>query len=496
MLNKEPRKLKRAVVKEELVALTGKPNYAMVLNQFIYWSERVKDADTFLKEEMTRVRKFSDGSVESTEDIKENLQNGWIYKKAEDLIDETMLECSTTTMERICKLLVENGWLKRRRNPKFKWDKTWQYRVDLQLIQKDLQKLGYSLEGYSLFIAEEVSAPSKLQNEGSTDKDETAPNLQIEDSKLQNEASNLRNEDSKLQNEASNLRNEVSNPQNEVSKLQNEVAIPEITTDITSKIIQENTSDTSIYDELLSSNIDLEVKKILIAHIDRLIDRNISLSDIESHYKIYSAILPETMYASCIEKALQSDKLKANFNHELDALIKHSLQALSVSPIQPQRDMTNQIDNSLLPLVIKKVLFRYVNRLMTESISISSIENHFNSHKDLITAVQYAEVVEFVLEKTSTPIRSITATLNTGVSNKLRNLEKLRESTTKQKKVNFVREEKKPSWLDEDEEPKKLTSDSEVSKDEFEAQKQMLMSTLKSIGNGSKSILEKQKKKA
>ncbi|KIU04454.1 hypothetical protein SC09_contig8orf00099 [Bacillus subtilis] len=482
MLNKEPRKLKRAVVKEELVALTGKPNYAMVLNQFIYWSERVKDADTFLKEEMTRVRKFSDGSVESTEDIKENLQNGWIYKKAEDLIDETMLECSTTTMERICKLLVENGWLKRRRNPKFKWDKTWQYRVDLQLIQKDLQKLGYSLEGYSLFIAEEVSAPSKLQNEGSTDKDETARNLQIEDSKLQNEASNLRNE--------------VSNPQNEVSKLQNEVAIPEITTDITSKIIQENTSDTSIYDELFSSNIDLEVKKILIAHIDRLIDRNISLSDIESHYKIYSAILPETMYASCIEKALQSDKLKANFNHELDALIKHSLQALSVSPIQPQRDMTNQIDNSLLPLVIKKVLFRYVNRLMTESISISSIENHFNSHKDLITAVQYAEVVEFVLEKTSTPIRSITATLNTGVSNKLRNLEKLRESTTKQKKVNFVREEKKPSWLDEDEEPKKLTSDSEVSKDEFEAQKQMLMSTLKSIGNGSKSILEKQKKKA
>ncbi|MCB4338190.1 hypothetical protein [Bacillus subtilis] len=482
MSNKEPRKLKRAVVKEELVALTGKPNYAMVLNQFIYWSERVKDADTFLKEEMTRVRKFSDGSVESTEDIKENLQNGWIYKKAEDLIDETMLECSTTTMERICKLLVENGWLKRRRNPKFKWDKTWQYRVDLQLIQKDLQKLGYSLEGYSLFIAEEVSAPSKLQNEGSTDKDETAPSLQIEDSELQNEVSNLRNE--------------VSNPQNEVSKLQNEVAIPEITTDITSKIIQENTSDTSIYDELLSSNIDLEVKKILIAHIDRLIDRNISLSDIESHYKIYSAILPETMYASCIEKALQSDKLKANFNHELDALIKHSLQALSVSPIQPQRDMTNQIDNSLLPLVIKKVLFRYVNRLMTESISISSIENHFNSHKDLITAVQYAEVVEFVLEKTSTPIRSITATLNTGVSNKLRNLEKLRESTTKQKKVNFVREEKKPSWLDEDEDPKKLTSDSEVSKDEFEAQKQMLMSTLKSIGNGSKSILEKQKKKA
>ena len=48
----------------------------------------------------------------------------------------------------------------------------------------------------------------------------------------------------------------------------------------------------------------------------------------------------------------------------------------------------------------------------------------------------------------------------------------------------------------EDEEPKKMPSDSEVSKEEIEAQKQMLMSTIKNIGNGSKSILEKQKKKA
>lgn len=72
------RKLKRVVVKEELVALTGKVDHAIVLNQFIYWSERVKDVDAYLKEEMERIRQFSDGSIENEDDIRENLTNGWI----------------------------------------------------------------------------------------------------------------------------------------------------------------------------------------------------------------------------------------------------------------------------------------------------------------------------------------------------------------------------------------------------------------------------------
>ena len=44
------KKLRRVVIKEELVALTGSVDAAIVLNQMIYWSERVKDFDDFIAE--------------------------------------------------------------------------------------------------------------------------------------------------------------------------------------------------------------------------------------------------------------------------------------------------------------------------------------------------------------------------------------------------------------------------------------------------------------
>lgn len=197
---KEIRKLKRVVIKEELVALTGKVEHAIVLNQFIYWSERVRDVDKYLKEEMERIRKFSDGSTESEADIKENLSNGWIYKTATEMKDECMFEKSATTMERIMNSLVEKGWLDRRRNPKHKWDKTYQYRVNIVKIQHDLMEFGYSLEGYSLG--------------------------EIKDSNS--------DEDTKLQNEGSKVQIEASRLHFEESRLQNEGAIPEITPEITS----------------------------------------------------------------------------------------------------------------------------------------------------------------------------------------------------------------------------------------------------------------------
>ena len=49
------KKLKRVVIKEELVVLTGDFRCAILLNQFIYWSERTADAAKFLKEERKRI---------------------------------------------------------------------------------------------------------------------------------------------------------------------------------------------------------------------------------------------------------------------------------------------------------------------------------------------------------------------------------------------------------------------------------------------------------
>ena len=141
--------LKRVVIKEELVELTGDFRPALILNQFIYWIERMYDTDKYIREENERALKH---------DLEVNMEEskGWIYKTAEELNNELMIGMSKATIGKYIKQLVEAGYLSQRRNPKYKWDKTLQYRVDLYKIQKDLAKLGYALEGYRLLPGIEI----------------------------------------------------------------------------------------------------------------------------------------------------------------------------------------------------------------------------------------------------------------------------------------------------------------------------------------------------
>jgi len=134
-----PRKLKRVVIKEELVALTGHYITALILNQMIFWSERVSDFDLFLAETKRR-----------EENVEIEIQHGWIYKNANELAEELMLDASHQTVRRYMQSLVEAGYINERRNPKQAWDRTTQYRVDLVAISLALNSLGYSLEGYSM----------------------------------------------------------------------------------------------------------------------------------------------------------------------------------------------------------------------------------------------------------------------------------------------------------------------------------------------------------
>ena len=188
LARKDPRKLKRVPIKEELVALTGDYIKAVLLQQFIYWSERVSDFDTFIQEENKRLDSHGFETVELT--------GGWIYKSAEELSEETMLGMAGNTIRRHLKVLVEKGYLAERRNPKYNWDRTLQYRVDLLQIQIDLMELGYPLEGYS---------------------------MEFPSSKMEHYKSKMEDYKSKM----------------ESLNLQNGGTIPEITTDITSEITTE-----------------------------------------------------------------------------------------------------------------------------------------------------------------------------------------------------------------------------------------------------------------
>ena len=124
-------KLKRVVIKEELVELTGNYKLALMLNQLLYWTERVgpKRYNQFVKEELKR-------EIDDTD----NLKGGWIYKKAEEIAEELMLNITSETARNWLKELEKQEYILSRKNPYEKWDHTKQYRVNLLKIQSDLKK--------------------------------------------------------------------------------------------------------------------------------------------------------------------------------------------------------------------------------------------------------------------------------------------------------------------------------------------------------------------
>jgi len=130
---------KTVALREEFVALTHDPLIAIVLNQLVYWTQRVKDFDLFLEEE-----RFSNPECNVAP------RHGWIYKTANELIEETMICVDRTTMRRYLKILITNGWLEARSHPHNKWDKTSQYRLNLRNLRDDLFNLGFELPGINV----------------------------------------------------------------------------------------------------------------------------------------------------------------------------------------------------------------------------------------------------------------------------------------------------------------------------------------------------------
>ena len=213
-------KLKRAVIKEEFVALTGNVIQALILNQFLYWTDRLRDLNKFIKEENERA--INEGKLENIFE-NESFKHGWIYKSAKELNEELMLSIHSNTLNRHLKSLVEKGFLEQRHNPKYKWDRTWQYRVNIPKIKLELKKLGYVLQGYK-FI-EEIK--------------------ESENANLQNEKSIHQNSEWIHQNGELKQKNTKSKHQNSKSIHQRSETIPEITPKTTSEIISETTSKKS-----------------------------------------------------------------------------------------------------------------------------------------------------------------------------------------------------------------------------------------------------------
>lgn len=171
------RKTKIAVIREELIALTGDLKSAVLLGQFVYWAECKMAADAMYAKELEMYAKEG-------KEIDFEPCYGWIYKSSTELSEETLLGLSPSNIRKYVKALVDRGFLKERRNPNLKWDRTMQYNVNLNLIQSELNKMGYSLAGYTLASSDSKNekndndiseAPfSKTENESSESENQSA----------------------------------------------------------------------------------------------------------------------------------------------------------------------------------------------------------------------------------------------------------------------------------------------------------------------------------
>lgn len=171
MEEQEVRELQRVVIKEELVALTGKHFDAALLNNLIFWAGITEKMDNNLKLQITQMeaRKTKQSIIDKK---KKKIRNGWFYKTGDELLFEIMNWGSASTISRSINNFVKQGWVEKGNNPDptKKWDRTTWYKMNLTKIASDLHELGYALEGYTLAqkqeeIVEEKTSEHDLKQE-------------------------------------------------------------------------------------------------------------------------------------------------------------------------------------------------------------------------------------------------------------------------------------------------------------------------------------------
>lgn len=235
-------KLKRIVIKEEYVALLNCPKAAVILGQFMYWIDKRYDYKDFFIEEKENYLK----DLQVTESI--DVKHGWIYKKSEELAEETLLCANATTIRRIITKIVEKGYLLERRNPKYRYDRTFQYRPNTNLILKDLNELGFRFN-YEMLV---------------------------------NQDNHRRIIDINLQNSGIDIQKASTNLYYRMPKLQNAGAIPEITSETTST----DSTTINLIQQVGTKFLQLSNKQELdskdIEAIKRLIDADLELQEILS----------------------------------------------------------------------------------------------------------------------------------------------------------------------------------------------------------------------
>ena len=111
------------------------------------------------------------------------------------------------------------------------------------------------------------------------------------------------------------------------------------------------------------------------------------------------------------------------------------------------------IEEIEMPSVIKEVMIKHKDRLMDDGIKVRDIVNHYFGHASILTEYQYADALQYSLERTPGKIKSITARLTKAVEDKKEWL-----SIQGQKGIYQQKEETVPDWLLEQQQKRKTQS--------------------------------------
>jgi len=134
--------MKKAVLREDMMALTQDVTQALVLGQMLYWTKTLDKVNDWLFEENKRLAEV---------ELPQHEYNyGWIYKSAREMREDLMNSFSEDAIQRAFSALVTKGVLMKRNNPIVRYDRKLQYRVDIVFLRRLLKDRGYEMTDFQL----------------------------------------------------------------------------------------------------------------------------------------------------------------------------------------------------------------------------------------------------------------------------------------------------------------------------------------------------------
>lgn len=164
------KKLKRIVITEEFMKLTGDPVSAAILQQMLFWYEIVRENDNEIREQIKTFEKL--GNTEKVNSLKGQIRDGWFYKTAKELAEDDLMGYTSrsTAGERLQKF-EELGFLESAKLSPMGMDRKKYFRVNIPKIQEELNKIGYNLEGYPLYTKKKVETKKVEEKQEKTASD-------------------------------------------------------------------------------------------------------------------------------------------------------------------------------------------------------------------------------------------------------------------------------------------------------------------------------------